>query len=85
MATQDGNALSLFSSNQDSRQQQLFSLISVLCAPRQSDPNSDACHLIVDSRLPWAFEPLDANTSWLYLPQAAQARQVAGCLILTAA
>ena len=85
MATQDGNAVRIFSSNQDVRQQQLFSLISVLCAPRQSVPNSDLCRLIVDSRLPWAFKPIDANTSWIYLPGAAQAHQVAGCLILTAA
>ncbi|TDR73357.1 hypothetical protein [Paludibacterium purpuratum] len=45
---------------------------------------SDECRLIVDSRLEWAFEPIDANTSWMYLPRATQVREVAGCLVLTA-
>ncbi|TDR73803.1 hypothetical protein [Paludibacterium purpuratum] len=84
MATQDGNATLVSFPNPDSRQQQLLSLISVLCLPRRSRPNSDECRLIVDSRLPWAFEPIDGNTSWLYLPKAAQARSLAGCLVLTA-
>ncbi|TDR81524.1 hypothetical protein [Paludibacterium purpuratum] len=84
MATRNGNAVPISSSNPDSRQQQLLSLISMLCLPRGSRPNSDECRLIVDSRLPWAFEPIDGGTSWLYLPQAAQARKLAGCLVLTA-
>ncbi|TDR71080.1 hypothetical protein [Paludibacterium purpuratum] len=74
----------VFSSNQDSRQQQLFSLISVLSSPRRSRANSDECRLIVDSRLFWALEPLDSNMSWMFLPKAAQARSLAGCLVLTA-
>ncbi|TDR82862.1 hypothetical protein [Paludibacterium purpuratum] len=84
MVVIDSKTVPVFSQNPDSRQQQLFSLISMLCTPRRSRPNSDECRLIVDSRLPWAFEPIDGNTSWLYLPQAAQARKLAGCLVLTA-
>ncbi|TDR81582.1 hypothetical protein [Paludibacterium purpuratum] len=84
MAAENGNAVPILSSNPDARQQQLLSLISVLCLPRANRQNSDECRLIVDSRLPWAFEPIDANTSWLYLPKAAQARHMAGCLVLTA-
>ncbi|TDR76429.1 hypothetical protein [Paludibacterium purpuratum] len=84
MATRNGNAVAVFSQNPDSRQQQLLSLISVLCLPRGSRANSDECRLIVDSRLPWAFEPIDANTSWMYLPKAAHVRELAGCLVLTA-
>ncbi|TDR80536.1 hypothetical protein [Paludibacterium purpuratum] len=84
MATQDGNATLVSFPNPDSRQQQLLSLISVLCLPRGSRPNSDECRLIVDSRLPWAFEPIDASTSWMYLPKAAHVRTLAGCLVLTA-
>ncbi|MBV8646358.1 MAG: hypothetical protein JOZ06_03040, partial [Paludibacterium sp.] len=41
------------SSNRHFRQQQLLSLISVLCAPRQCRPNPDVCRLIVDSQLAW--------------------------------
>ncbi|TDR82616.1 hypothetical protein [Paludibacterium purpuratum] len=84
MATQDGNATLVSFPNPDSRQQQLLSLISVLCLPRASRPNSDKCRLIVDSRLPWAFERIDGSTSWMYLPNAAQARHMAGCLVLSA-
>jgi hypothetical protein len=62
----------------------LFSLISQLCPPRQRQANSDFCHLIVDSRLQWDFAPIDGSTSWLFLPQAAHARQLAGCTVLTA-
>ncbi|TDR82995.1 hypothetical protein [Paludibacterium purpuratum] len=84
MATQDGNSAQVFFPNQDFRQQQLLSLISVLCLPRGSRPNSDECRLVVDSRLPWAFESVDGSTSWMYLPKAARVREVAGCLVLTA-
>jgi len=28
--------------------------------------------------------PIDGESSWLYLPQAARARQLAGCLVLSA-
>jgi hypothetical protein len=83
MANRDSNAIQCFSSNQHLRELQLFSLISTLCAPRQSRPASDMCRLIVDSRLQWAVEPIDGNTSWLYLPHAAHARQLAGCTVLT--
>jgi hypothetical protein len=39
--------------------------------------------LIVDSRIAWASEPIDGNRSWLYVPEAAHAKQLAGCTILT--
>jgi hypothetical protein len=42
------------------------------------------CRLVVDSRLPWAFEPIDGNSSWLYLPEAVRARNVAGVMVLSA-
>jgi hypothetical protein len=84
MATRNGKAVPLFCSEQSSRQQQLFSLISRLCVPRQSSLNSDVCRLIVDSRLSWSFERIDADRSWMYLPEAVEARLVAGCLILSA-
>ncbi|TDR82720.1 hypothetical protein [Paludibacterium purpuratum] len=84
MVAHDGNAVPISSSNQDFRQQRLLSLISVLCLPRQSHPNSDEYRLVVDSRLFWAFEPLDSHMSWMVLPKAVQARRLAGCLILTA-
>ncbi|TDR82729.1 hypothetical protein [Paludibacterium purpuratum] len=84
MVAHNLKAVPVFSQNPDSRQQQLLSLISVLHTPRPRRPNSDACRLVVDSRLFGAFEPLDTNMSWLYLPNAAQARHLAGCLVLTA-
>ena len=83
MANRDVNSIQCISQNQHLRQQQLFVLISMLCAPRQSRPKSDLCRLIVDSRIEWAVEPIDGNTSWLYLPQPAHARQLAGCTVLT--
>ena len=70
-------------SNQLFRQQQLFCLISKLCAPRQDRQKSDEIRLIVDSRIEWAFEQIDGSSSWLYVPQAARTRQLAGCTILT--
>jgi len=84
MANIDLSAVHAFPSNQHLRQLQLFCLISQLCAPRQSRPDADICRLIVDSRLPWAVEPIDGNTSWLYIPEAAHAKTLAGCLVLTA-
>jgi hypothetical protein len=30
-----------------------------------------------------AVAPIDGNTSWLYLPHPAHARQLAGCSVLT--
>jgi hypothetical protein len=42
------------------------------------------CRLIVDSRLSWAVEPIDGDTSWLYLPKPARMRQQAGVWVLTA-
>jgi hypothetical protein len=83
MATLDSKALEGLSPNPHLRQLQLFSLISTLCPPRHSRQNSDLCRLIIDSRLQWAVEPIDGNTSWLYLPQAAHARQLAGCTVVT--
>jgi len=84
MAVVNTKAVASFPSNQHFRQEQLLSLISVLCPPRELRRNPDVCRLIVDSRLAWRAEPIDAHTSWLYLPVAARAREVAGCLVLTA-
>jgi hypothetical protein len=58
-------------------------LVSRLCPPRDSLPEPGLCRLIVDSRLDWAVESIDGQSSWLYLPSAARQRQVAGCTILT--
>jgi len=66
------------------RQTQLISLVSVLSAPRDAWPLSDQRQLVVDSRLPWAVQPIDGQTSWLYLARPARAQQIADCLILTA-
>lgn len=84
MAIVDGSALGTRPSNPFYHQPQLFSLISVLCAPHDSPPDSDRCRLIVDGRLPWAVAPADAQSSWLYLPQAARWRRIADCWVLTA-
>jgi len=62
----------------------LFSLISVLCAPRQQRADPNLCRLIVDARLAWSRASADGERAWLYLPEAVRARRVAGCLILTA-
>jgi hypothetical protein len=77
------NVIHRLSTNQLFRQQQLFSLISRLCAPRQDSSKSDVIRLIVDSRIAWASEPIDGNRSWLYVPEATHAKQLAGCTILT--
>ena len=71
-------------SNQHQRQLRLISLISELCAPRRGIPEPDMCRLVVDSRLPWAFEPIDGHSSWLYLPEAVRARNMAGVMVLSA-
>ena len=84
MAERNSNPFFGSSSNQSPRNEQLFYLVSRLCAPRSRRPQPDVCRLIVDSRLPWAFEPIDGESSWLYLPRAAQSRQLAGCLVLSA-
>jgi hypothetical protein len=84
MAKVNGNSFYSSFSNQHQRQLRLISLISELCAPRQGMPESDLCRLVVDSRLPWAVEPIDGNSSWLYLPQAVRARKVAGVMVLSA-
>ncbi|MBV8648296.1 hypothetical protein [Paludibacterium sp.] len=55
-----------------------------MCEPRQAHPNPDVRRLIFDSRLSWASMPVDAQSSWLYLKNAARLREVAGCLVLTA-
>ena len=85
MAKIECNPFFSSASNQSPRQEQLFLLISQLCAPRTRRPEPDVCRLVVDSRLPWAVAPIDGESSWLYLPQVAQARQLAGCLVLSAA
>ena len=84
MAVQDSNLFFNCTPSQQQRQQQLFCLISQLCVPRFARPESDVCRLIVDSLLQWAFEPIDGESSWLYLPEAAHAQKLAGCLVLSA-
>jgi hypothetical protein len=84
MANVNGNSVYSSFSNQHQRQLRLISLISELCAPRRGIPEPDMCRLVVDSRLPWAFEPIDGNSSWLYLPKAVRARNVAGVMVLSA-
>jgi hypothetical protein len=66
------------------RQLQLFSLVSRLCAPRTHLAQDRVCRLIVDSRLPWVVEPIDGNTSWLYLPEPVNVHKLADCLVMTA-
>ena len=83
MAKRDSSSIQCLSSNQQLRQLQLFSLVSMLCVPRRSAPEPDVCRLIVDSRLEWAVNPIDGESSWLYLPHAARARHLAGCTVLT--
>jgi len=72
-------------SNRDLQQLPLFALISELCAPRAGKADPDVCRLIVDSRLAWAALRVDSERSWMYLPEGVRTRQVAGCMILTAA
>jgi len=84
MAKIECNPFFSSASNQSPRNEQLFYLVSQLCAPRSRRPQPDVCRLIVDSRLQWAFTPIDGESSWLYLPQVAQARQLAGCLVVSA-
>jgi len=84
MANIECNPFFRVSSNQQQRQQQLFCLVSQLCAPRHGRPQSDVVRLIVDSRLAWQVAPIDGQSSWLYLPQAVSGRSVAGCLVLSA-
>ncbi|MBV8647549.1 MAG: hypothetical protein JOZ06_16770, partial [Paludibacterium sp.] len=47
MAVVNTKAVPSFPSNQHFRQEQLLSLISVLCAPRELRRNPDVCRLIV--------------------------------------
>jgi len=84
MAKIDGNPFFNTAPNQWQRQHELFCLISQWCVPRLRHPQSYVCRLIVDSRLPWAVAPIDGESSWLFLPEAARARQLAGCLVLSA-
>jgi len=84
MAKQDINRVIHLPTAFSPRESQLFSLISVLCTTRNPRPKSDVCRLIVDSRLQWAIEPIDADTSWLYLTETARVRKIAGCLVLAA-
>jgi len=85
MAKVECNPFFSSASNQSPRQEQLFLLISQLCAPRSRHPQPDVCRLVVDSRLQWAVAPIDGESSWLYLPEVARARHMAGCLVLSAA
>jgi len=84
MAKIECNPFFSSASNQSPRNEQLFYLVSQLCAPRSRRPQPDVCRLIVDSRLPWAVAPIDGESSWLYLPEVARAQQLAGCLVLSA-
>jgi hypothetical protein len=84
MATADSNSVPSSFSNPHQRQLMLFSLISELCAPRQTLPDTDLCRLVVDSRLPWAVKPIDGGSSWLYLPEPVRMKRQAGVIVLTA-
>lgn len=86
MANVYGSAWSTRPSNVFYHQEVLFSLISRLCAPpaRQDRGATAGGRLIVDGRLPWAFEPVDGRASWLYLPEPARVCEVAGCLVVSA-
>ncbi|BEV72912.1 MULTISPECIES: hypothetical protein [unclassified Paludibacterium] len=83
MAAYDGNSPLVYPPSRQQRDLQLLQLVSRLCPPRDSLPEQGLCRLIVDSRLAWAVEAIDGQSSWLYLPSAARARQVAGCTILS--
>jgi hypothetical protein len=82
MARSKGNAFDAFFTNQPLCQQSLFSLVSVLCPPRSECADSEFCRLIVDSRLEWAREPIDGESSWLYLPVPVRVRMLAGCTVI---
>ncbi|MBV8646368.1 hypothetical protein [Paludibacterium sp.] len=84
MAVCHRTAIPSAASNRDLQQLPLFTLISELCAPRKGQADPGVCRLIVDSRLPWASLRVDAERSWMYLPDGVRTRRVAGCLILTA-
>jgi len=84
MAKCNGSRICSVSKHPSFRQTQLISLVSVLSAPRDAWPLSDQRQLVVDSRLPWAVQPIDGQTSWLYLARPALALQMADCLVLTA-
>ncbi|MBV8047207.1 MAG: hypothetical protein JO171_08650 [Paludibacterium sp.] len=71
-------------SNRDLQQLPLFSLIAELCAPRKDHTDPDVFRLVVDSRLPWSSLRVDAERSWIYLPEGVRTRRVAGCVIITA-
>jgi hypothetical protein len=81
MAKQNDNRVLHLPTAFSPRESLLFPLIPVLCTTPNPRPKSDVCRLIVDSRLPWTFEPIDANTSWLYLTETARERNLAGCLV----
>ncbi|MBV8045513.1 MAG: hypothetical protein JO171_00040 [Paludibacterium sp.] len=84
MATCHRTATPSIRSNHDLQQLPLFSLISKLCPPRNGHTDPDVFRLVIDSRLPWSSLRVDAERSWLYLPEAVRTRRVAGCVILTA-
>ena len=84
MAAKHATTRPLFLPTPYLRQQQLLSLIARICEPRERVVDSDRRRLVVDSRLDWALEPIDGQSSWMYLPHAARIRDVAGCLILSA-
>jgi hypothetical protein len=71
------------SPEQHLRQNRLFSLISVLCAPRNQQPRADVYHVIVASDLAWDVDKIDSNSSWLYLTEPARVHRVADCLVFT--
>jgi hypothetical protein len=83
MANTEFNRVLQLSPEQHLRQSRLFSLISVLCAPRNQCPRADVYHLIVDSDLAWDFDKIDSRSSWLYLTEPAYVRRMADCLVFT--
>jgi hypothetical protein len=83
MAKRNGSRICSVATHPSFRHTQLISLISELAAPHDAWPDSHLRKLIVDSRLPWAVRPIDGDSSWLYLEQAAKVLYMADCLVFT--
>jgi hypothetical protein len=84
MAKSDGSSLCTRSSNLPYRQQQLFTLLSTLIAPRAELGQQPLCRLVVDSRLVWSLMPVADGDNWLYLAEPGVLQQVGDCLLVTA-
>jgi hypothetical protein len=84
MAERNGSRLCSVATHPSFRHTQLISLVSVLSAPRTAWPYSERRQLVVDSRLQWATQPVDGQSSWLYLEQPARVLHMADCLVFIA-